>query len=282
MKVKFVYLSLLLFGQSLIAQTYNPFSTSNQLIEDAVKNSFVVIHQRYQLQDSAGAFYGADGKDYFGESYSLAVKTQEGYLIDNSALYPWKTDSRFEPYNGSEEYKPVLSESKYRQWNDSVYTDQFAAFKTNEAEIILENASYFMPGSQFGNEGLSVKELADKNEGWLVCVVAGQALLSDSVAKLSLVVYRWEMKTEADKSVYEINPKVPSGKTVVGGIYVLPEVTGIGVLSFRLLATLHSASGEKWQLLPVVNETVEEATVSDKKNCNKQVVKPTLIEKNSN
>ena len=257
------------------------FSGNQQFIEDAVKNSLVIIHTQYRMQDTKvkdPTYYGADGKDYFGENYTLGVKVRNGYLIEHSAIRPWLFDSKFIPYVASTQYKPVISLSEYKQFSDTAYTDQTKTFKPDAAKVVLNNKLYSVIDNKFGNKGLLAQALADKNEGWVVWLIADHALTEKNDSKLSVMIHRLEVKTEKDKVSYEVvAPQIE--KVVLGGIYVMPEVTEIGTLSFRLLGTIQ-AENEKWAIIPVINENSKGVVpaVSEKKS-KEQPAQLTPIEK---
>ena len=246
-------------------------SGNQQLIEEAVKNSFVILHTTYQLEDSKTKerFNVKGNSSYFGESYSLAVRTPEGYLAEESALRPWQFDNNFEYYREEANFQPVLLLSEYRLFSDTAYTDQTETFKPEMAKSIVLNKLYALTDKKFDNKGLYAKALTGKNEGWLVWVLADSPLMKNSNAKLSLLVSRQDLIVEKNKMLFDIpNPK--TDKTVLGGIYVVPEVTDVGEIALRLLGMLQEEN-EKWQLILIVNEnsklivpTIGKASVNTK------------------
>lgn len=224
-------------------------STNQQLIEDAVKSGLIIIHRQYQLQDVTAAtpsFFGWNNDLHFGDSYSLAVKTTEGYYIGGQAVHPWKYDNKFDEYQDNAQYAPVLSGSEYRQLSDTVYSS--LPFKEQIIKEISENRIYSVRDTVFGNQGFTTYISAtDTIKGWLVWVVSGKPLAENSAQPLFCITYRSELVCKDDQLLYEINP--PAIQTnILGGIYVVPEVTAIGQITFKLAGILHFEH-EQWHIV---------------------------------
>ena len=116
----------------------------------------------------------------------------------------------------------------------------------------MEDKLYTVTNNRFDYKGLTIKSLSDKNEGWVVWAVKEKSDNKDGNEKFNYLVYRHELNFEKGKTMYDVNdPKTDN--PVVGGVYVLPEVTSIGVISFRLLGVLHSVNN-KWKIIPIVND----------------------------
>ena len=73
---------------------------------------------------------------------------------------------------------------------------------------------------------------AGDKDGWLVWVVAEDSTLSDN-SELSLVTYRHSMTLAKDTLCYQLPDPVTSDY-VIGGFYVVPQNTAVGVLDFKL------------------------------------------------
>ncbi|MDR0830712.1 MAG: hypothetical protein LBN95_11470 [Prevotellaceae bacterium] len=268
-------------------------STNNQqLIEEALKNSFVIIHSQYQMQDitiKEPTFYGSNGNEYFGETYSVAVKTQGGYLLENSALFPWLYDSKYAEYIDSKQFRPVPLMMEYRQFADSVYTKYDKAIEFKDVKPILNQKLLFLGSNEFDGKGMFAKTLEAKNEGWIVWLAAEKPLENEpNYPKFSFVTYRYEqLVNKKPEPVYDIETPKANNKILLGGIYVLPEITGIGEISFRLLGTLSFESEEDlWQIIPVVNSNsqkfVKAVKVENKKPNQSVTLTPVQSKGNNN
>jgi hypothetical protein len=224
-------------------------SSNQQLIEDAVKDGLFVLHQYYRLQDTTAAtpsFYGWGDLPHFGDTYSLAVKTVGGYFSGNQTIHPWMYDSKFEEYRDSRQYAPVISTTEYKLTDSVAYSP--LAFKNIAFTSVSDNRVYRMQDTAtFSGKGLCPDYTVGEKKGWLVWAVSDKPLSESNTQKLSLMIYRSELVFDAGKELYEVkNPSTE--KIVLGGIYILPEITGIGQVTFKLLGFLHNENN-KWNVV---------------------------------
>jgi hypothetical protein len=200
------------------------------------------------LQDTTAAepaYYGWNNAPGFGDSYSLGVKTTNGYYVQDRAIRPWLYDPKFEEYGESKQYVPVLSGCEYKQAEDTVYVPlPCGDCKTKE---IAKNRIYLMQDSIFGNKGFSVEDSDGIKKGWLVWAVSDKPLEEQSKQSLSLTIYRAELLFEPGKERYEIKEPV-SNKSISGGFFVVPEFDEIGQIRFQLAGLLHKED-DHWQLV---------------------------------
>jgi hypothetical protein len=223
------------------AQSFGAFSFNSgnrQLIEEAIKDGLFIVCQSYQLQDTTAqtpTYYGWDNAEHFGYAYSLGIKVENGYYLDRKAVYPWQYDSRFDEYNGSRQYAPVVSAGKYRTLTDSVLFD--FSFTDAELKAVAGEQFYFVQDSLFENKGFLTDDSDGMKKGWLVW------LLDD----FSLLVYRNELEFTAGKNIYPVTDP-SANKEVLGGIYVVPQFDGIGQIRFLLSGLICGKSGQ-WQVV---------------------------------
>ena len=232
-------------------------SSNQQFIEDAVKNGLFIIRQEYKLRDvEAKTSYGLDGKSYFGETYSLGIKVNEGYYINDKVINPWNYDSNFDKYRNNPKYTPIISTCEYKSLEDSLYCslsldrDSFKDAPGNSF-VRIEN------DKPFEGKGFSANTTFGKKEGWLVWAVTSMPVAKNPNSPVSLISYRKELVFEAEKENYEIeNP--PFDKEITGGIYIVPEITEIGQVTFRLAGLLH-LKNNKWNVMKIENSTIEKS-----------------------
>lgn len=237
-----------------------PASANQQLIEEAVEKGLFIVRQSYQLEDTVAetpAYYGREGKPYFGQMYSLGVRLNGGYAIDGRLLTPWAEDGHFDEYRNSTQYRPVISQTTYRNIEEITY--QPLKFR-RESRDTLEKGSVLLVKDSLFSEGFSLWEEEGICKGWIVLAVGEKSLSESDSVRLSLMIYRTEIKREADKVLYEI--KSPSTTlSVVGGIYVFPVVTAVGQLDFRLVGLVQKV-GDKWCILTVRGAPAAESAPS--------------------
>jgi hypothetical protein len=218
-------------------------SSNQQLIEEAVRDGLFVVRQSYQLRDSVTA-YGWNNLPQFGTTYSLGVKAVDGYYLDDKAVNPWQYDPKFDEYRDSKQYTPVISQSDCFQLSDSTFRK--VTFRL-PPESVESSKFQFVTDSLFANKGFAVDNSDGAKAGWLVWVVSADSLDKINAEALSLLIYRSELKFEAGKNAYKIDAPT-SSKTVVGGIYIVPKIEGIGKISFYLSGIANRQEGD-WRIV---------------------------------
>lgn len=243
-------------GEAQFRSFAGPASANQQLIEEAVRKGLFVVRQAYQLEDTTAespAYYGRDGKSYFGQTYSIGARLNRGYVIDARLVAPWLEDTHFEEYRHSTQYRPVISRTEYRDIQEITYHP--LAFRAENRDSVPKGSVCQQQDSLF-SAGFSLWEEEGLCKGWVVLAVGEKPLNENDSVKISLLIYRTEVNLEADKQLYEIKAPATS-LSVMGGIYVSPVVTGIGQLSFRLAGLVQQIE-DKWYIMGV-----KEATATD-------------------
>jgi hypothetical protein len=219
------------------------------MIDDAVRNGFFIVRQKYQLMDTTvnpPAYFGRNNQPHFGIGYSLGVKTADGFYSDDKVLHPWNYDANYEQYRTDNKYKPVIFETAYRLIGDSTYT--IMEFQADLCFPVPSTPFVCAKNSSFGKKGFTTDNANGLKKGWLVWVVSDKEVAAVDTIPLSLMIYRNELVFESGKNVYEIKPLAVESKVIAGGIYVIPHVTDIGQITFRLSGLL-SRNGDKWQVV---------------------------------
>ena len=252
---KIVYTWFLFTGISIAlpAQQFSPFeniqSSSQQLIADAIKEGVFIIHRYYQLQDTTAQtpiYFGWQNQNWFGETYSLGIKTKEGYYLMDQAVRPWMYDKKFEQYAQSDRLVPVISTSEYKMPEDTSYT-ALPYSNVIVKEIYTHQLYLAQDTTTFHQKGFSMDLCEGAKKGWLVWLVVNNSLEQDNSQTLSFLIYRLELTFEQGKGRYQI--ATPStNKHIVGGFYLLPEITDIGQITFYLTGMLQREEGT-WQVV---------------------------------
>jgi len=263
MKKTFSLLIMLSIMMGIFAQStlsIGAMQNSNQqLIEDAVKEGIFITHRCYQLQDTTAdklTFYGWNNLNYFGDTYSLGIKVKGGYYLNDKAFRPWIYDSKFEEYSESKQFAPVLSASTYRMLEDNTW--QQLPYKDVLMKEILTHQVYLAQDSVFHKKGFTIDCTNGVKQGWLVWVVADKPLLEQNDQIPSLLIHRNELTFESKKEIYDIKAP-PANKTVLGGLFILPEFTDIGQVNF-LLSGILLHENDKWQVVRVNSPTNSNVT----------------------
>lgn len=230
-------------------------SANQQFVENAVKGSMFVIRLAYQLEDSvSGQRFGRYGSNVFGTSAALAVRTRDGVIFDSEALRPWSQDENFIKYQHT--HIPVLSHISKIELGDSVWNKLNPALDSVDT---LNSRLYTLCDSLNASDGFMMKQYDRPTEGWLVW------LSNDSVigkyggrCEPDITTYKKTIEFAQDSVNYRVE-QPHTNKQVWGGIFIVPEQIGIGVIQFNLAGiVLKAAESEGWELfMPAVRQEEE-------------------------
>lgn len=241
------------------------FSSNQQLVLDAVSGGIIIVKQSYQLQDTINnKHYGRFGRNEFGTTYSIAVKVEGGLILSDMVARPWDYDSNFNRYRDS--LNPVNIDAKYVELNDSV----FKSINLDYAKIYnADSAAFYMLNDTivFGGNGFVCKKAIGLQKGWLVWITSDEQIdRSDSVNNNEYVIFGKDLEISGDSVSYAIQQPLID-RNIWGGVYVVPEQTEIGQLTFQLIGIFEMVDG-KWRLFPLPNneeipQALDELTPAD-------------------
>lgn len=250
MKKTIILLFAVLSSVNLISQNLNGLTFNlphNIFVEKGIENGAFIISHSYQLCDTASSQrFGRYGNPEFGSNYSIAIKVKGGYIIPKAVLTPWLFDDNFSRYQDN--YKPVSYKIKYKNLSDSVKqelnNDVFSSIqKINGVDFCLVKDT-----SSFNGDGFMPDVEGGVKEGWCVWYVASSSAESfDSLGLITTITLRHDMEITPDVNHYEI--ETPNTvDTFIGGIYLVPVQTSIGVMSLKLSGII-TKEGDVWQIL---------------------------------
>lgn len=234
----------------MMAQIF--MSSNQQLVEEAIKNGIVVIRQSYQLEDSVShQRFGRYGNEEFGKTYSLGVKVEGGILLENKAIRPWNYDENFVRYQDS--HRPVNIKTEVKELKDSVFSNA----KLNVDSVVSNDPIANIPDSlTFSGKGFEVFSYSKPTDGWIIWITSSDEIHHcDSVVVQSPLIYKKKIEFNPDSISYSIElPQTPN--KVWGGIFVVPEQTEIGQLTFKLAGVMVEEVSGEWNLYPVKAEPI--------------------------
>ena len=244
MKKIIVVVLLCLFSQYGITQIPDILKSSNQqLIENAVSSGLFVIRQDYRLQKNTGdsaSFYGRNGNDYFGRTYSLGVKVENGICTYEKMLNPWSVDDNYRKYIDDESYKPIIFRTEYRP----AVTPEYKMLLIDWTEAEVQESLLFVPDSL--GDGFMLDYESGKKDGWIVLVTSDGDWTEDDEAPFVFDIYRTSIEIKEDQSSCIIKPPSTT-RQILGGIYVCPVVSSVGKLSF-LLTGIVEYNDSNWRI----------------------------------
>lgn len=221
-------------------------SPNQQLVETAVEDAFIILQQDYQLLDTAtNTRYGWNHQELFNSIYSVGIRVEEGYVVNDRFMAPWKYDTRYINLNNTA-YRPIISNTQYRTLYDTTMT--CVQYDEQACLPIKENLLYRTDRIVNECRGLTIDTLHGTKEGWLVWLVASDSTLT-SDSEPSIVTYRYKLTTDSAVTDYPLPRPAVSGH-ILSGIYVVPVNSAIGVLDFRMIGAAYR-SGDKWYIARV-------------------------------
>lgn len=221
-------------------------SSSQELIESAIKNSMFIIRQNYQLKDSVtNEYFGLAGKEEFGISYSLGIKLQGGYCVTDQAVRPWEYDENYSRYRTT--HIPIINKTEYLGVNaDGKY--QTLSFLNQEITPLLSEKLYMVKDSTFSGNGFFIDSSKGNKEGWVVYIAAEKSIYNVEIGvNPSYFIYRKDINLDDGKKEYRIDNPLTNQK-IWGGFYLVPEQTAIGQITFKLVGLLVGHEKE-WKIV---------------------------------
>lgn len=259
------------------------FSTTSQiLIENSVKKCLFITKQSFQIQNKkTKEVFGLGGKEVFGVSYTIGIKTYDGFIISDEALNPWKYNQKYSKY--APDYTPIKCNSEYSEVSDSsIYRS--LTFENNP-EVLGDSLFYSVATKSFENNGFEIDTIASEKNGWLVWIYSKNGQNYDESTELNYIISRQTYIVDHETKCIKENIIVPkTNGQILGGIYIVPDY-GYGKIMFKLCGVLFEQD-KKWNLLTPFftyknsNNTIE-TTGTTNDNTDEDVLTPIVKEKKS-
>jgi hypothetical protein len=205
--------------------------SNNPLIEKIASNGVFVISQSYQLEDSLGKFFGLAGKKEFGSDTSIGVMIKNGYLLTNRTRVPWEYDQAFKkvrrkyiPQLFPTQYSEIANEARY----DSIYYD------ASKLSTVFPDEWYALRSDIFFNDGFTTGHASSETKGFLIWILKPSTLDFIASTALNFIVNPTTLiETEDRSNIYNI-PVPETQDEILGAIYLVPEITGVGRVDYIL------------------------------------------------
>ena len=273
--IKRIHLLLLtaawLIPQVLHAQFMGfSFKSNNQIfIEQALQQAFVNVEQSYQLQDTIhNEIFGRDEKDYFSIISFLGMRTQQGLLIAQDAVHPWKNDEDFNQYEGK--YKPIVFRSKLTYLRSELESKETNPVVTEANVQKLTETPFALYVDSLNRNGLMCDTVAGSKSGWMVWVIDTKT--ENNPDSIRLVSYKKELYIKHSTDTISVDTP-DNNQPILGGIFVNPVQTHVGQITF-LLTGVAVGKDKHWILhFPFLaqaeNEKKELTIIKSESNQNK-------------
>lgn len=226
-------------------------TTEVDLINKIAKDGAFILSQSYQLEDSVGKFFGLSGNKEFGSESSLALKVKDGYLIYDIARVPWDYNPRYAKIK--KRYTPVLFPSQYSEiGNEARYDSIF--FDNSIISVIYPNQIYGMKADTFFNDGFSVGHTIGDTEGYLIWFSIPDGMDLNTSTNLEIASCKISVDITDDRGKEYSIPSPTIGGTVLGGMYVVPQISSVGRVDFIVEGIIIGINDE-WRLVCPFTDT---------------------------
>ena len=254
--MKKIIISIVVFIASLncaVAQFSQSIfnSSSQQLVEQAIRDGVVLLKQDYQLLDTiSNARYGWNHQEVFNSIYSIGFKVGNGYVVNERFVRPWNFDQRYNEF-GDTTYIPIISKTQSRLITDTIYTD--VKYNHNYIRSIKDSLVYCIDSLFHDDGGLKNDFSIGEKESWIVWVTSSDSVLQDTT-QLSIITYKHRVTIEEEQQEYVI-PRPATSKNIMAGILVVPNNTQVGVLDFQIVGYAFQ-KGEDWFVIRGIETVV--------------------------
>lgn len=228
-------------------------TTQDPVLQKVVKPGLFIIRQQYQLcNDSKGTYHGKNGMSYFGESFSIAIKINKGYMLTNLSRMPWLVDEDFQEVD-ARMYNPVLFDGYIRRVDNKTYEK----YKFHDKYIsTLVDSLLFDYDTGERDFGFKIDETNGVKKGTLVICYSDTALVDKADADVMLSTKAFSM-TVSSKDSLTFETQDLNVKNVIGGVFVVPEVSQIGQVNYLIAGVLVKTIKNKWFVVSTAKSFAE-------------------------
>lgn len=219
-----------------------------------MKNAFVVVRQDYHLvDDDEGEVKTAEGKDYWGRTYSMGVRVGDSdYLISGEAVRPWVKDGL--PKSAS--LRPEVSRTAVRSFEAGEFEPW--EFDADGVAELRDKRLYTSGGSE--EPGLSLVGFSGQTRGYAVWAVPAAALSEGAdTPAMRLVFAKTSVNFNDARTLYDIDSA--GAADAFGGVYVVPVSERPGCVDFCVAGVFQRVGGI-WKLVSVADGTELKPTAS--------------------
>lgn len=228
-----------MFGQFVLSSKGN----NQQLVEDIVKNGFFISKQSYQICDrESGELFGLKGNKEFGIRYTLGLKLRDGYCLSDEAVRPWLYDDQFDKY--AQKYDPIFYQALYSDLKEQAEYDTLS-YDLTKQKVLVKDTLYHFVSDAFHGQGFLVDSVSGAKKGWVVWISAKRNQDLEQSSEVDFHIYRKDLEVSEESNRFDIECPVLKDRITLGGVYVVPVYTNVGVVEFRLCGIIIPTT-DKW------------------------------------
>lgn len=235
-------------GQNL--QDFIFKSPSVSIVEFAIQDAFCIIEQSYQLEDKkTNQRFGRYGNEVFGKDRTLAIKIGDGILFNQRVLEPWEYDENYSRYR--ETHQPIPYHTSIIELDDSI-----KRIAISEDNLLKKTDPFVLLRDSISMKGLRIGQYHAPVEGWFVWIHSDKEIndYHDSCT-ISYSIYKKCIEFHEQETSYKVD--TPQNiQNIWGGIFIIPEQTEIGQITFKVGGVLlYSNDSSSWNLISIYENT---------------------------
>lgn len=232
------------------------------ILKNGINSGLFISKQSFQICDKeTGELFGLNGKKEFGIQYTVGIKIPNGFLLPDKAIRPWLYNNKFDKYK--EKYDPVFYQATFSELGEQVQYDSLDYALTKQQELV-DTTLYRFSSKTFGGKGFVLENTSGKKEGWIVWITTNKGTDFEQTGNLNYTIYRKNLTINKKECFFEID-KPTIEQEVLGGIYVVPAYTEIGVVEFRLCGII-APQNDKWKIFCPFIEVKDARTTEEELN----------------
>ena len=241
---RFLFLMIMmLLNDICFAQFSFMKSVGQEYAETVAKSGLFISKQSFRISNKkSGKVFGYNGKTYFGIQYSIGIKVKEGIILTDKVVRPWEYDNNFNQYK--DEYNPILYKSEFSSIEDEIAFDSLF-YNAEESKVLIEDEAYKFPSATFRGKGLSIDNTKGEKDGWVVWVMTDDAEISKS-SNIYLTAYSKTVNVSSKSEPIDLDTPSTNDE-ILGGLYIVPYFTEIGIIEFRISGIL-IGNDSKWRI----------------------------------
>ena len=256
MKRVLLFFVLSFFSMCVFAQLSIRKPSGQVMVEKSIDGTIVLVKQSYQVKNKkTGKIYGRSGKKDFGHCFSIAIKSEHGFLLTEKGLKPWlydesfkKVENDYEPVILMTEIREISTESKFIQCPMKIQSQQPAE------GIWIANIA-----DSLNTDKLEIDNENGVKDGWLIWFYSPKDSKADELGAVSLQSANKKIDVKYDKSIDIDEPA--NSNHVLGGVYVCPYFIGGGHIVYKFVGMVVKIEN-KWKLqIPFVGMSHENSSV---------------------
>lgn len=225
---------------------------SDSVLIDAITPGLYIIRQQYQLKDKdKGTLHGKNEENYFGENFTLGVKTAEGLLIGHQLFKPWEGDKDYEKVNNHGKYIPQLYKTTFLRdlRNDQYQEINLDLDKPEYLETLGPDSILFRHIEERADFGFSVATDFGNSDGYVVMAYRDSTVNYPSM-KVSLKVNKKRIDDLKDCVSVPYNPT--DFELAIGGIYIIPVIERIGLINCKIAGVVIQDKKGNWVISSLI------------------------------